>query len=204
MTLAVVAGVRSATTCPPHAPPPLHPSSAKECPLSCALLRGTAALLFIVLVAPFTWRLITGDVLMTVESGSMTPTYRVGDVLLVQQPQGDELTVVGNPVVVAFPGSTSDHMYVHRVDEVTDDGAWLRGDANAARDPQPVTQADVVGTPRVVFSGLAADALALTLSPAGRIALAFVALVLLTITERRRVSAQLDDNTTPHPGEELT
>lgn len=144
-------------------------------------VRSLAALLLIVLVAPLGWRTLTGDEFMQVASGSMEPLYEVGDVLVVQQPEGDELTRLGEVVVVAFEGSSEDSRYVHRVDEVLDDGAWLRGDNNAERDPQPVVQDQVLGTPRLALTGVAADAFSVSLTPGGRVAIVAVALVLMFV-----------------------
>lgn len=154
-----------------------------------ALLRGNAALLLVVLVAPFGWALATGDTVMTVTSGSMEPTYRVGDVIAVREAVGDELREVGAVVVVSFGSADRDARYVHRVDEVLDDGAWLRGDNNAGRDPQPVTQAQVEGTPRFALTGIAADAFTTSQTPVGRAGLAVAALVLLFVPRSRVTSA---------------
>jgi len=145
------------------------------------LLRGTAALLLLVLVAPFGWPLTTGDTFMTVTSGSMEPTYHVGDVIVVREAAGDELREEGSVVVVTFGATDRDSRYVHRVDEVLDDGAWLRGDNNTDRDPQPVTQSQVEGTPRFALTGAAADAFTASQTPVGRAVLAVAALVLLFI-----------------------
>lgn len=145
------------------------------------LLRGTAALLLVVLVAPFGWALATGDTFMTVTSGSMEPTYQVGDVIAVREATGDELREVGAAVVVSFGTTDQDSRYVHRVEEVLDDGAWLRGDNNTERDPQPVTQDQVEGTPRFALTGLAADAFTASQTFVGRAVLAVAALLLLFI-----------------------
>lgn len=143
--------------------------------------RTVSILLLLVLVAPFVWSLTTGDTFMQVSSRSMEPTYHVGDVIAVRPTQGDELTETGALVVVAFGAAGSDSRYVHRVDEVLDDGAWLRGDNNTERDPQPVTQAQVEGTPRLALTGVAADAFSASQTAVGRAALAVAALVLLVV-----------------------
>lgn len=143
------------------------------------LLRGTAALLLLALVAPFGWALTTGDTFMTVTSGSMEPTYQVGDVIAVREAAGDELREVGSVVVATFGTTDRDSRYVHRVDEVLDDGAWLRGDNNTERDPQPVTQSQVEGTPRFALTGVVADVFTASQTPVGRAVLAVAALVLL-------------------------
>lgn len=159
------------------------------------LLRGTASLLLVVLVAPFGWSLATGDTFMTVTSGSMEPTYHVGDVIAVREVTGDELREAGAVVVATFGTTDQDSRYVHRVDEVLEDGAWLRGDNNTERDPQPVTQAQVEGTPRLALTGVVADAFTASQTLAGRAVLALTALVLLFVPtgSRRRPGATPSD-----------
>lgn len=143
--------------------------------------RTTAALLLAVLAAPTAWTAVTGDGVLTVTGGSMRPTYDVGDVLLVRAPDGDELTRPGTVVVVAL----GDSRYVHRVVEPTAEGAWLRGDANADRDPRPVSAEAVVGTPRLHLPGVLATAWHATRSVAGRVLLAGAVLALLAVPGRR-------------------
>lgn len=115
-------------------------------------IRSIASLALAALALPFLWTLASGDYFMTVTGESMKPTYQVGDVLVVQRPVGDELTHVGQPVVVSAPGGSVDQ-YVHRVHELVDGGAILKGDGNEVQDPVPVTQEKVLGTPRYVLAG---------------------------------------------------
>lgn len=156
------------------------------------LARAAAALLLVVLAAPLAWQVVSGDAYLTIEGRSMMPTYAVGDLLVVQQPTGRELTRPGQVVVVGF-GAGGDGMYVHRVVEPLPDGsAWLQGDGNDERDPRPVTQDAVRGTPRLVLAGPAAGALAFTQSPAGRVVLGGAALGLLLLPRGRRGTAGSD------------
>lgn len=146
------------------------------------VLRTVSVALLLVLVAPFGWRAITGDTFMNVTSGSMEPLYEVGDVLFVRPAEGDELTQVGNVVVAAFGTAGGNARYVHRVDEVLEDGsAWLRGDNNSGRDPQPVQQHQVEGTPRLALTGTAAEAFTFTQTITGRAAIVAGALLFLFI-----------------------
>lgn len=146
------------------------------------LTRGVAGVLLVLLAAPFAWLLVTDDFFMTVEGDSMTPTYRRGDVLVVQQPSGRELAQTGQVVVVTFDPSADGSMYVHRVVEpLADGGAWLQGDGNDDRDPRPVAQEAVRGTPRLVVAGPAARVFAVTQSLVGRVVLGGAALVLLLV-----------------------
>ncbi|MEV7973210.1 S26 family signal peptidase [Cellulomonas sp. NPDC089187] len=143
--------------------------------------RSLAVLVLVVMAFPLGWSLLTGDFYMTVTGVSMTPTYQRGDVLVVQRPDGQELRRTGEVVVISAsrpdgPGPR----YVHRVVEPLSDGsAWLQGDGNAARDPLPVSPDSVVGTPRMVLTGIAARILLFTESLWGRIALGAIALALL-------------------------
>lgn len=148
--------------------------------LTRAVVRTVAVLLLLVLVAPFGWRAVSGDSFMQVTSGSMEPLYHVGDVISVQPAQGDELTEVGTVVVAAFGAAGGNARYVHRVEEVLEDGsAWLRGDNNDERDPQPVTQAQVEGTPRFALTGTTADLFTFTQSITGRAVVVVAALIFL-------------------------
>lgn len=167
------------------------------------LARVVAALLLVALAGPLVWRVATGDFYLTVEGRSMTPTYQVGDVLVVQQPDGAELTRTGEIVVVAFSAGDAPAedapVYVHRVVEPLDDGtAWLQGDGNEERDPRPVSQDAVRGTPRFALTGPMADAFQFTQSVVGRVVLGGAALLLLLLPLRRRadgaVVAGADDH----------
>jgi signal peptidase I len=138
---------------------------------------AVAVLLALVLVVPYLWTVVTGDRFLTVTGVSMKPTYQLGDMLLVQPARGDELTTVGQVVVASFDGADGP-LYVHRVWEVTEDGAVLKGDANADPDPRPITQDQVVGTPRAHLDGLAATLLTSSQELWARAAMAALALVL--------------------------
>lgn len=157
------------------------------------VVRSLAVLLLLVLTAPLGWRTLTGDQFMQLDSGSMEPLYEVGDVIIVQEPDGDELTRLGEVVVVAFADSSEDSRYVHRVDEVLGDGAWLRGDNNAERDPQPVVQDQVLGTPRLALDGVLAEAFSISLTPGGRVAIVAAALVLLVVRVPARSRDRADE-----------
>ncbi|WP_217616837.1 S24 family peptidase [Cellulomonas sp. GbtcB1] len=150
--------------------------------------RALALVLLAVLAAPMLWKAVSGDFYMTVQGRSMTPTYRIGDVLVVQDAVGDELSRPGTVVVVALAADAGRDasMYVHRVVEPLDDGtAWLQGDGNAGRDPRPIAQQAVIGTPRTALTGPAGQAFAASQSALGRVVLGGTALALLIIPVRR-------------------
>lgn len=150
------------------------------------LARTGAALGAVVLAAPLAWTVASGDVYLTVTGESMSPTYEVGDVLVVRRGAGDELSRTGEVVVVDAVGGAT--RYVHRVVEPTADGAWLQGDGNPTRDPRPVTQDRVLGTPRTAMTGWAAAAFAWTQSLPGRVALAGATVALLLVPRHRRTA----------------
>lgn len=150
------------------------------------ILRSIAVLLLALLVLPFAWTTASGDRFVTVSSGSMAPTFQVGDVLSVQRPTGHELRHVGEIVVASLDLGSDRSEYVHRVEALTKDGAWLRGDANASRDPQPITQDQVVGTPRFALSGPTAGAFTYLQGIEGRLTVSALALVLFFIPVKRR------------------
>jgi len=152
-----------------------------------AALSAAAVVLLVVLAAPWVWLSLTGDFFMTVQGRSMVPTYDVGDVLVVRGPSGEELASAGEVVVVTRePGAgRQGAMYVHRVVEPLLGGeAWLQGDGNPTRDPRPVDQEAVVGTPRLALTAPVAVAFAVTQSVAGRVVLAGAALALLLLPRR--------------------
>ncbi len=100
------------------------------------LLTGVTITLFAVV-----WMLPRiGIVPYRILSGSMEPTYQVGEVVLVD-------TSVKNPGIgnaVAYHMGNS--IIIHRVVRVNRDGAYVtKGDANASEDLSPVTGDEVLG-----------------------------------------------------------
>jgi signal peptidase len=99
-----------------------------------ALLAGLLPLTAFLVVA---WLL--GWQLQRVESGSMSPTYPVGSLLVTSQVDPTEVKV-GMPIVFEDPRAPG-RLLTHRVVGMTSDAelAFItRGDANAANDPVPV------------------------------------------------------------------
>ncbi len=141
------------------------------------------AALLAVLVLPFAWRTATSDEFLVVTGTSMQPTYQLGDVLIIAKPDGQDLEHVGAIVVATFGQARTSRdqtgWYVHRVHEVTADGALLKGDANPTPDPRPITPDQVVGTPRAHLTGAPARAFAWTQDLAGRAILATTTVLLL-------------------------
>lgn len=98
----------------------------------------------------------TDHPLWAVASGSMTPTLRKGDLILVQGVQNacriqaalKDAPEPGDIIVFHQPGNPSE-LIVHRaVEKEKQGGTWYFttwGDANSIPDPRPVSEHDVVG-----------------------------------------------------------
>lgn len=95
--------------------------------------------------------LVTGWDPVVITSGSMSPTLRPGDVLVVDEHPADEL--VGQRSVITFRSAADDQeLITHRVAEVlSNDRVYItQGDANPTRDSDPVTVDRVEGVGRLV------------------------------------------------------
>lgn len=156
--------------------------------------RIAVVLMLLVFAFPFVWEKVTGDYFMTVTGGSMRPTYQVGDVLVVQPPTGKDLSRVGQPVVVAFTPGDRSTQYVHRVHELVRGGALLKGDGNEIVDPAPVTEEQVLGTPRLAIAGIGAAIFHITQSWVARgvVAVLLLAVLFLPAASRRTRVARRD------------
>jgi len=112
-------------------------------------LSGICIVLIVpILIYEFPW-LVGADRAYTVTSGSMRPTIRPGDIIVVKAVQPSELAV-GDVVTVESPLT-----YTHRiVEKRAVEGGYLftlKGDANEDADPGLVEASDVVGRVAFVF-----------------------------------------------------
>ena len=86
-----------------------------------------------------------------VESGSMQPRIKVGDVIL-SSPEHDAKKLLGHVTVFADPdASRAGTVKSHRVVKINPDGTLVtKGDANPTVDPTPVPMSDVKGIGRLL------------------------------------------------------
>jgi signal peptidase I len=88
---------------------------------------------------------VSGNVtpLLVVKSGSMEPTLKVGDVIVIEPASPEDINI-GD--VIVFWNPWYGNLVVHRVVHKTDEGVYTRGDANAGTDPwSPVPYRNIVG-----------------------------------------------------------
>ena len=109
---------------------------------------GFAALVLIILlliVNAFP-ALVGADQSYTVQSGSMEPAIHTGSIVFVKDVPAQEVEV-GD--VITFAESRASASTTHRVIEKHDEGGGMRfvtkGDANDARDPEPVYPRNLIG-----------------------------------------------------------
>ncbi|MEM9561340.1 MAG: signal peptidase I [Actinomycetota bacterium] len=94
--------------------------------------------------------LTTGWRPVVITGGSMLPTLRVGDVLLVEDhPDG----LLGQRSVITFEPTRGDGAITHRIHEVLPESQTYltKGDANADVDSDPVSPSQVLGVGRLVI-----------------------------------------------------
>jgi signal peptidase len=116
------------------------------------LVHGTSALLLLVVLAAAAALVVvpklTGSVPLTVLTGSMSPTYEPGSVVVVRPTPAEDLQI-GD--AITFQEKSGDPTVVtHRIVGIGFSGDGSRqfitqGDANDAVDPAPVTEAQVRG-----------------------------------------------------------
>lgn len=141
---------------------------------------SVTAILALALVAPLALRLFTGGFYMTVQGESMTPTYHLGDVLLVR-PTPPSKVHIGDIVIARFAGTTGhDSLYVHRVISHESNSWVLRGDHNKQSDPVPITDKQIAGTPTLALTHGVGEAFTFTQNVFGRIFLAIVMILLVS------------------------
>ena len=98
-----------------------------------------------------------GKSMITIESDSMSPTFKRGDLILIEKLSGKEDTLarvkeieVGEiitfwaPIDINGDGQLND-INTHRVEEKTDSGFKTKGDNNAMADTYTVSYTDVIG-----------------------------------------------------------
>lgn len=189
MELALPLPLSSETVPPPISPVLTTPFGGAVRILS--LLRWSiVGALLTLLIAPAAITLVTGTQLVVVDGKSMTPTYDFGDLVLIGSPtpedfQPDHVVTVGRP-----DGS----MYTHRIQEITDGKALLKGDGNTAADPDTITYDQLVGAVRGHIGSPLAPFLAYVQTTPARISLAVLILALIIFPLERRPASATKDN----------
>ncbi len=155
-----------------------------------SLLRwAVVSALLLLLVAPAAMTLFTGTRLVVVDGKSMTPTYEFGDFVLIGPATPDDFQP-GHVVTVGRPNGA---MYTHRIQDISDGKATLKGDGNTAADPDTVTYDQLVGAVRGHIGGPLAPVLAYAQTVPARISLAVLILALILLPLERRPASQTDD-----------
>jgi signal peptidase len=118
------------------------------------LLAATALLAFgtmsVMAVLPM---VVPGYTSASITSGSMMPTFRIGDVVIAVDHGAAE---IAPGTIVIYENSDRD-LVTHRVVSVKPDGTYItKGDMNGAPDPDPIPAANIRGTAQwiVPFVGL--------------------------------------------------
>ncbi len=120
----------------------------------CAILAPILALNVVLIIQGFTQDAsklpnIGGKFPLMVQSGSMSPTIEVGDLIIAQAPEKNTAFKKGD-VITFWDGAPGGPLVTHRIAEVTkdDDGKTAyrtKGDANSAQDAVLVYDEDIVG-----------------------------------------------------------
>jgi signal peptidase len=171
-----------------------------------ALLANTAFILTLVLMAVLVISLlqsrftggpptIAGHRLYVVLSGSMSPAFEAGSLVVVRPAEAEEIAV-GDIITYREPGEGA-KLTTHRVVEVEDENGLqfiTKGDANEVVDQGPVPAENLVG--KVVFAipyaGYVAD---FAQSPQGLVTLVIIPGILIIVFEARnllRYAAELE------------
>jgi signal peptidase len=138
---------------------------------------------------------IAGHHLYVVLSGSMSPAFEAGGLVVVRPAEAEEI-VVGDIITYWEPGEGA-KLTTHRVVEVEDENGLqfiTKGDANEVVDQEPVPAENLVG--KVVFAipyaGYVAD---FAQSPQGLVTLVIIPGILIIVFEARnllRYAAELE------------
>ena len=116
--------------------------------LGVGISAGLLALVVLITVMAIVLPAATGSMPMTILTGSMTPTYPPGTLIIVQPVDPNTLTI-GDPITYQIESGKPD-VVTHRIIAVTStsDGTrtfTTRGDANSAADEKPVLPVQVRG-----------------------------------------------------------
>lgn len=113
----------------------------------CSILSTLLTLALLALAVSLAGVRLLGYIPYSVISGSMTPTYCVGDLVYAKHAEFNEISV-GDPIT--FLMNDSGLIVTHRVIAVDTENQWFytQGDANTTPDGSPVPYQNVIGVVR--------------------------------------------------------
>lgn len=147
-------------------------------------------LVLAMLIIPAAFTLISGLRIVEVDGRSMTPTYQLGDIVLIGQPTPADLHVGHIVTVKSADGS----MYTHRIIGIRDGQLQLKGDGNKIADPTTISPRNVVGAVRGHLQQPAAHLVELIETLPMRISLAAIAIALTFLPLRKDALRNRDDS----------
>ncbi|RLF66993.1 MAG: signal peptidase I [Thermoplasmata archaeon] len=105
------------------------------------IVLGTTLIASLVLLNSMGYIITSPQVVLT---GSMEPTLKVGDIVILRKVTRDEIQI-GDIIAYRLHGN----VVIHRVVNITGETIVTKGDANAAPDPWEVSFKDVIGAPGI-------------------------------------------------------
>ncbi len=83
-----------------------------------------------------------------VASGSMQPTFRINELIVVKVTNNSKEYEIGD--IITFFDKNIESNVTHRIVELTENNVYTKGDYNNTRDLYPVTYANIIG--KVIWS----------------------------------------------------
>jgi len=135
------------------------------------IVLGAALIASLVLLNSMGYIITSPQVVLT---GSMEPTLKVGDIVILKKVTRDEIQI-GDIIAYRLHGN----VVIHRVVNITGETIVTKGDANAAPDPWEVSFKDVIGVPGIRIPYLGWIFIAISYSPIIR--LTFIVILITAI-----------------------
>ena len=139
---------------------------------------------------------LLGYRLYVLDNGSMSPTLRIGTLIIVKEIEPKE---VESEDIITYHGS-EDSIVTHRVMEIKDEGATFitKGDANDSEDPMPLNSNRLIG--KVILS-IPCIGFLLKLLQTGAGIIGIAILILIVIIARNILTKQEEDEACDKGGE---